>query len=142
MHDGLQIHQLDSATQQPDGTIVVHNNEAFMLTQWLERGVFRALEEQFLHALTFAVCASHPHTGEDIVLEKYEFKLTYMSSDGKGPTFNGAPLDSKDDLKAQAKKFLRTLISFTSTLDTLPADRWLTMMIKYENLRTKSDHND
>ena len=130
LHDGLQIHQLDSASQQPDGTIVVHNNEAFMLTQWLERGVFKALEEQFLHALTFAVCARHPLTGDDLVLEKYEFKLTYMS-EGGGATLNGEKLDSKDDLKQQAKKFLRTLISFTSTLDTLPADRWLTMMIKY-----------
>ena len=54
-HDGLQIHQLDSAAQQPDGTITIHNHEAFMLTQWLERGVFKALEEQYLQVLFFCV---------------------------------------------------------------------------------------
>jgi len=116
----------------------------------LERGVFKALEEQYLQAMTFAVCTQHPSTGEDLVVEKYEFKLTYMSEDGSvAPTLNGAPMDSKDDLKVrpflapffmpllsspvrclpparqrEAKKFLRSLISFAQTLDDLPEDRW------------------
>ena len=48
------------------------------------------------------MCTKHPKTGEDVVVEKYEFKLTYMSEDGStAPTFNGAAMDSKDDLKVR-----------------------------------------
>jgi HORMA domain len=128
-YDNLPIHQLDSAYQKPDGTITVRNNEAFMLTQWLERGVFHALELQYLNCLTFALCTKHPTTGQDILLEKYDFKVTYSGENGSA-TFNGVPIDSKEDLKNQAKKFLRGLIAFVETLDDLPSDRWITMMIK------------
>ena len=128
-YDGLPIHQLDSAVQDENGQIKVRNGEAFQLTQWLERGVFQALEKEFLHGLTFALCSKHPITGEDILLEKYDFKISYSSND-KRASINGAPLDSKNDLKSQAKKFLRSLIAFVETLDDLPQDRWITMMLK------------
>lgn len=128
-YDGLPIHQLDSAVQDENGEIKVRNGEAFQLTQWLERGVFQALEKEFLHGLTFALCSKHPVSGEDILLEKYDFKITY-SGDDKRASINGAALDSKNDLKSQAKKFLRSLIAFVETLDDLPQDRWITMMLK------------
>lgn len=128
-YDGLPIHQLDSAIQDENGQIKVRNGEAFQLTQWLERGVFQALEKEFLHGLTFALCSKHPISGEDILLEKYDFKITY-SGDDKRASINGAALDSKNDLKSQAKKFLRSLIAFVETLDDLPQDRWITMMLK------------
>jgi HORMA domain len=128
-YDGLPIHQLDSAVQDENGEIKVRNGEAFQLTQWLERGVFQALEKEFLHGLTFALCSKHPISGEDILLEKYDFKISY-SGDDKRASINGATLDSKYDLKSQAKKFLRSLIAFVETLDDLPQDRWITMMLK------------
>ena len=106
-YDGLPIHQLDSAVQDENGEIKVRNGEAFQLTQWLERGVFNALEKEFLH----------------------DFKITY-SGEEKRASINGAALDSKNDLKSQAKKFLRSLIAFVETLDDLPQDRWITMMLK------------
>ena len=127
-YDGLAIHQLDSATQDEEGNIEVRNEEAFLLTQWLERGVFIALEKKFLSCMTFAICTKHPITGVDLLLEKYEFKLGYK--DGQSISLNNVSMDSKDELKSQAKKFLRSLISFVQTLDDLPADRWITIMLK------------
>jgi hypothetical protein len=100
-----------------------------MLTQWLERGVFRLLEQQYLSDLVFALCARHPSTGEDVLVERYDFKVNY-SKDGEAASLNGAVLGSKDDLKIQAKRFLRSLIAFVGTLDDLPADRWITIMLK------------
>jgi hypothetical protein len=128
-YDGLPIHQLDSAGQNKDGELVIRNAEAFSLTQWLERGVFKALEQEYLSGLTFALCSKQPITGEDILLEKYEFRLTY-AGENTHASINGQALDSKNDLKSQAKKFLRSLIAFVETLDDLPEDRWLTMMLK------------
>lgn len=128
-YDGLPIRQLDCAHKDEDGQVHVRNGEAFQLTQWLERGVFQALENEYLHGLTFALCSKHPVTGEDMLLEKYDFKVTYIGDDHRA-TINGASLDSKSELKAQAKKFLRSLIAFVETLDDLPQDRWITMMLK------------
>lgn len=133
-YDGLPIHQLDSAVQNKDGELIIRNAEAFSLTQWLERGVFKALEQEFLSGLTFALCTKQPITGEDILLEKYEFRVNYAGED-KCASINGHNLDSKSDLKSQAKKFLRSLIAFVETLDDLPEDRWITMMLKVMCLR-------
>jgi len=48
------------AHKDESGTISVDNYEAFLLTQWLEKGVFSALELSYLSALTFAVYSKHP----------------------------------------------------------------------------------
>jgi hypothetical protein len=129
-YDGLPIHQLNSAKQGDNGQIEVLNGEAFQLTQWLERGVFQVLQKEFLQGMTFALCSKHPVTGEDMLLEKYDFKIAYSGND-KRASINGVPLDSKLDLKNQAKKFLRSLIAFVETLDDLPQNRWITIMLKY-----------
>ena len=39
------------------------NQDAFNVTQWLEQGVFKALEDQYLEQLTFASFVA-PVTGE------------------------------------------------------------------------------
>lgn len=41
------------------------------------------------------------------------------------------PLTSKEGLKAQAKRFVRSLVEFSGTLDELPPSRWITILIKY-----------
>jgi hypothetical protein len=128
-YDGLPIHQLDSTGQNKDGELVILNAEAFSPTQWLERGIFKALEQEYLSGLTFALCSKQPMTGKDILLEKYEFRLTY-AGEKTHASINGQALDSTNELKSQAKKFLRSLIAFVETLDELPEDRWLTMMLK------------
>lgn len=116
------------AHKDDSGTVSVDNYEAFLLTQWLEKGVFAALELSYLSALTFAVYSKHPITKEDILLETYEFKVTCPDS---GPAkVNDVALLSKETVKTQAALFIRSLTEFASTLDMLPSERWITLQLK------------
>lgn len=100
---------------------------AFLLTQWLEKGVFKALEDDLLTALSLAIYTEHPLTKEDLLLETYEFRFSFSASQA---TINGVLISTKDDIKTQAAKFVRNLISFTQTLDDLPEINWITMQMK------------
>ncbi len=116
------------AHKDESGTISVDNYEAFLLTQWLEKGVFSALELSYLSALTFAVYSKHPITKEDILLETYEFRVTCPDN---GPArVNEVDLLSKETVKTQAAMFIRSLTQFASTLDILPSERWITLQLK------------
>lgn len=66
-----------------------------------------------------------------ITIETYEFTIVYESTNGSGATINGHQLLSNEGLKAQAKRFLKTVYDFSSTLDDLPEERTLSMMLKY-----------
>lgn len=104
------------------------NDEAFLITQWLEKGVFAALETEYLSSMTFAIFKRHSTTGVDTLLETYEFKFTYNS--GNSIALNGVELHSKEVVKGQAAKLIRSLTEFTSTLCDLPFERWLTIELK------------
>lgn len=127
------IYTLEPAVMDGED-VVVRNQDAFNVTQWLEQGVFKALEDQYLDQLTFAIFTSHPITGDDMLLETYEFKCTYpgISADGKiiKPKMNNQSLD-KQALKSQANKFVRSLIEFSSTLEDIPEERWITIELAY-----------
>ena len=128
------IYTLEPASESSTGEVIVKNQDAFNVTQWLEQGVFKALEDQYLEQLTFAIFSSHPVTGEDQLIETYDFKCTYpgLSADGKvtKPKMNNQCLD-KQALKTQANKFVRSLIEFSSTLEDVPEDRWITLELAY-----------
>jgi len=130
---GTEIHHLKSAEVDQEGNIIVKNIEAFRLTQWLERGVFDAIEKEYLKSVKFFIQTKHPLTDELITLEAYEFAIAYESTEGTPASINGQPLTSSDGLKAQARRFLKTLYDFASTLDELPQDRCLSMMLKYHD---------
>eukprot|EP01036_Dinobryon_divergens_P054348 gene54348-72626_t len=123
---GLKVHQLECAEKTPDGEINIRYPEAFLLTQWLERGVFEALEKHYLKSLSFAVFVKHPKTGDETLLESYQFVVNYP--DGQSATLNGVPT-TKDNLKKQAVTFIRCLVEFTNTLEELPEERWLSMKL-------------
>ena len=128
------IYTLEPASESSNGELLVKNQDAFNVTQWLERGVFKALEDQYLEQLTFAIFSSHPVTGADQLIETYDFKCTYptLGVDGKytKPKMNNQSLD-KSALKTQANKFVRSLIEFSSTLEEVPEDRWITLELAY-----------
>jgi meiosis-specific protein len=104
--------------------------DAFLLSQWLEKGVFDALEKSFLKSLTFAVYAKSKIGGEDILLETYQFVVEY--SDDKQLKLNGVVMN-RENMKKQAVTFIRCLVEFAGTLDELPADRHLTMKLAVRN---------
>jgi len=127
-YGSIDIHQLQGAHKDETGTIAVTNYEAFLLTQWLEKGVFTALESEYLSGLTFAVYTQHPITKADLLLEVYEFKVS-CPADGPAKV-NDVALLSKETVKAQAALFIRSLTEFASTLDLLPSERWITLQLK------------
>lgn len=132
-YGSAEIHQLQGAQEESDGEISVTNENAFLLTQWLEQGVFEALQEQYLNTMTFSIYCAHPITGKDLLIENYEFKVSY--AEGEEPArINNVELTSKDAVKNQAIKFIRSLTQFTQTLDKLPADRWITLSLTVSHI--------
>jgi len=133
---GVNVHQLESAEKTDKGDIVVLHPEAFLLTQWLEKGVFDSLELKYLKSMTFAVFCKSPTTGEDMLLETYQFHVDYPV-DAKAPMIlNNLPM-TKDTLKKQAVTFIRSLVEFSGTLDELPEERWLTLKLTVRYSVTK-----
>jgi hypothetical protein len=128
-YGAVDIHQLQGAVKEENGELTVTHTDAFLLTQWLESGVFAALEDEFLTSLVFAVYTKHPITELDLLIETYEFKISYPDGSGVAKV-NDIPLISKDTVKSQAAKFIRSLTEFTSTLDILPEERWITLQLK------------
>jgi hypothetical protein len=128
-YGSIEIHQLQGAKREDTGQITVTHQEAFLLTQWLERGVFHALEAEYINAMTFAIYTKHPATGSDLLLETYTFKISYFKN-GDAPMINDIALYTKECVKNQAAKFIRSLTEFSGTLDELPENRWLTIQLK------------
>jgi len=131
------VHILTSADHQYDdlGNVVsarIRDSGAFLLTQWLEKGVFSAIEMGYLSNLQFAVYTSHPITNADLLLETYEFKLSYptVGNPGRGTSINNVEV-TKKTLGSQAGRFVRSLIEFSKTLDELPEQRWITLQLEY-----------
>jgi hypothetical protein len=127
-YGNVDIHQLQGARKDDDGEIVVTHSDAFLLTQWLEQGVFHALEQEYLSSVTFAIYCKHPITKEDLLLETYEFKTTYQAEGAA--KVNDVALVSKESVKNQAAKFIRSLTEFSGTLDALPDTCWITLQLK------------
>ncbi len=91
------VHQLESARVDENGQLEILHKDAFLLTQWLEKGVFEALEKKYLKSVTFAIIK-----GNDIaetLLETYSFSVNYTEVNGKLlPSFNGV-IATKDNLR-------------------------------------------
>jgi hypothetical protein len=79
--------------------------------------------------MIFAIYTSHPKTKADLLLESYEFRVSYAGL-GRSAKLNDTELYSKESVKHQAAKFIRSLTEFTSTLGELPPERWLTVQLK------------
>eukprot|EP00599_Poterioochromonas_sp_BG-1_P010219 CAMPEP_0173147086 /NCGR_PEP_ID=MMETSP1105-20130129/8897_1 /TAXON_ID=2985 /ORGANISM="Ochromonas sp., Strain BG-1" /LENGTH=449 /DNA_ID=CAMNT_0014061447 /DNA_START=361 /DNA_END=1710 /DNA_ORIENTATION=+ len=135
----IEIHQLQGAKKdEKTGEVTILHNDAFLVSQWLERGVFAALDLEYVSSLLFAIYTKDPRNNADVLLETYEFKITYPSPD-QFPQVNDVDLASKDAVKTQAAKLVRSLTEFSSTLDTLPEERWLTIELKYTE-RTPAEY--
>lgn len=77
----------------------VHNEEAHMLTNWLEKGVFDALEKKYLRCVVF--CITVPtEEGIDKVVETYQWQVTY-NEDGEVLLNSSKMARTKDELKGQ-----------------------------------------
>ena len=73
--DDLFIQALTPAQEVAGSQPSIRNEEAWMLTRWLEEGVFVALEKQYLKSMTFSVYSG---TIESRTFEEsYIYEVTY-----------------------------------------------------------------
>jgi hypothetical protein len=132
------IFQLESARVTDDGNIEIISEDAFRLTQWLEKGVFEALGHKYVKSMTFAIMEGHEDNPE--LLETYTFEIGYEKVGTKTlPTLNGL-VATKENLKKQACTFIRNLTVFAGSLDVVPDNRWLTMKLTYFDDVTPPDY--
>ncbi|KAG6492707.1 hypothetical protein ZIOFF_047672 [Zingiber officinale] len=107
--------------------------ESRRLIDWMEKGVYDALQKKYLKTLTFSIC-------EELggpMIEEYAFSFNYGSSDGEevcmklshnGNKKNGATFKSNmndvtpDQMRSSACKMIRTLVSLMRTLDQMPEE--------------------
>ena len=108
---------------------------SIQLSRWLEDGVFQAIDDGYLESLTFAIYVKDPVTGKETTIENYTFNIsqTKLPNGDDVTTINQVPLVSRAAMKCQARKYMKQLIGFASTLDTLPADRYVTMQLCYKD---------
>ncbi|CCI44159.1 unnamed protein product [Albugo candida] len=116
----------------------VDAKDALMLTQWLEEGVFEALEKKYLESLIFCIHSLKEENEPGQLLESYTYTIqqdehgdTLLSTDFNGL---GTLHCSTDDVKAQAIQMIRTLVKIVNTLSPLPECRMLTMRVSLNAL--------
>lgn len=89
------IYQLESAKVDDDGKVIILNDDAFLLTQWLEKGVFDALQKKYLKSMTFAILDENNNLSET-----YTFQVGYeeINKEKVPSTLNGCQI-TKETLK-------------------------------------------
>ncbi|KAH7684974.1 The spindle assembly checkpoint protein mad2 protein [Dioscorea alata] len=105
--------------------------ESRRLIDWMEKGVYDALQKKYLKTLLFCIC-------EEIngpMIEEYAFTFNYASSNGQevfmnvsgsGNRKNSATFKSNstditpDQMRSSACKMVRTLVQLMRTLDQMP----------------------
>ena len=117
--------------------------EARHLIDWLERGVFDALQKDYLEVVLLEVYSdtSKNESGRNNkkdreLLESFSFKVTYQNGIA-GLQVSGATgtvsdtLPSKDDIKRNTSAVLKSLVKLTYTMKPLPRDRIISMKVRF-----------
>ncbi|GAA98305.1 hypothetical protein E5Q_04989 [Mixia osmundae IAM 14324] len=115
------------------------SQEADRLLDYLEQGVYDALERSFLRSLLFAVFLD-PEDQQNLV-ECYTFNFSYASpADGPqmsitrtgltGEGFTFEP-ETQGNVKKQVQSLIRRLVAMTQSLSELPRRRFITMKLYY-----------
>ncbi|KAJ0717736.1 putative HORMA domain, winged helix DNA-binding domain superfamily, HORMA domain superfamily [Helianthus annuus] len=126
--------------------------ESRRLIDWMEKGVYDALQKKYLRTLMFCVC----ETAEGPMIEEYSFSFSYSNSDSqevsmnvnrignkkRGETFkcNSTTEITPTQMKSSACKMVRTLIQLMRTLDKMPEERTIVMKLHYYDDVTPADY--
>ncbi|XP_076813631.1 uncharacterized protein LOC143460118 isoform X2 [Clavelina lepadiformis] len=125
----LQLKILKEHTHKGAGEIV----------QWM-KGVYDALDQEYLKALIFAVCTDPENPGS--VIESYTFAFTY--NDGVVETSytvgskdsKSAKVPTKAQTKDSARQLLRNLVILTTQMKPLPKNVFMTTRLLYYDENT------
>ncbi|CAI9093205.1 OLC1v1028645C1 [Oldenlandia corymbosa var. corymbosa] len=117
--------------------------ESRRLIDWMEKGVYDALQKKYLKTLLFCVCEA---TGGHMI-EEYAFSFSYSDSDTQEVSMNVSrsgskksggtfKCDSKNEItsnqmRSSACKMVRTLVQLMRTLDKMPEERTILMKLLY-----------
>ncbi|TMW85558.1 hypothetical protein EJD97_022961 [Solanum chilense] len=125
--------------------------ESRRLIDWMEKGVYDALQKKYLKTLLFCVCEAV----DGPMIEEYAFSFSYSSSDSeevsmnvnrigmkKGGTFkcNSNTEITPNQMRSSACKMVRTLIQLMRTLDKMPEERTILMKLLYHDDITPADY--
>ncbi|KAK4413212.1 Meiosis-specific protein ASY1 [Sesamum alatum] len=125
--------------------------ESRRLIDWMEKGVYDALQKKYLKQLLFCVCEAV----DGPMIEEYAFSFSYSSSDSqevsmninrsgkkKGGTFkyNSKTEITPSQMRSSACKMVRTLIQLMRTLDKMPEERTVLMKLLYYDDVTPMDY--
>ncbi|KAK9090120.1 hypothetical protein Sjap_023297 [Stephania japonica] len=125
--------------------------ESRRLIDWMEKGVYDALQKKYLKTLLFCIC-------EEIggpMLEEYAFSFSYSNSESQEVSMNinrtgtknkGAVFKSDsaevtpNQMRSSACKMIRTLVQLMRTLDQMPEERVILMKLLYYDDVTPADY--
>ncbi|XP_042501125.1 meiosis-specific protein ASY1 isoform X2 [Macadamia integrifolia] len=125
--------------------------ESRRLIDWMEKGVYDALQKKYLRTLLFCVCEAM----EGPMIEEYAFSFSYSNSDSqevsmninrtgskKGATFksNTSADITPNQMRSSACMMVRTLVQLMRTLDRMPEERTILMKLLYYDDVTPADY--
>ncbi|GLT86684.1 hypothetical protein SLE2022_048060 [Rubroshorea leprosula] len=125
--------------------------ESRRLIDWMEKGVYDALQKKYLKTLLFCVCEAI----DGQMIEEYAFSFSYSNSDNqevsmninrtgnkKGGTFkcNSSIEITPQQMRSSACKMIRTLVQLMRTLDKMPEERTILMKLLYYDDVTPVDY--
>uniref|UniRef100_A0A2N9H7Q6 HORMA domain-containing protein n=1 Tax=Fagus sylvatica TaxID=28930 RepID=A0A2N9H7Q6_FAGSY len=126
--------------------------ESRRLIDWMEKGVYDALQKKYLKTLLFCICEA----ADGPMIEEYAFSFSYSNSDSqevsmdinrtgnkkKGGTFkyNSTTEITPNQMKSSACKMVRTLVQLMRTLDRMPEERTILMKLLYYDDATPVDY--
>jgi hypothetical protein len=135
--------------------LVPKDGNASTFTQWIESGVFDALQKKYLKSIVLGVYKNAQDDGS--LLESYHFSIAYTGSNGlsidvqhfsgtknvqsKKSLGSNVPVwPNKEQIKDATVALLRRLIVLTQTLEPLPQQRDLVMRLTYYPDVTPQDY--
>ncbi|XP_068328010.1 meiosis-specific protein ASY1-like [Pyrus communis] len=126
--------------------------ESRRLIDWMEKGVYDALQKKYLKTLLFCVC----ETVEGPMIEEYTFSFSYSNSESQevsmnisrsgnkkeGGTFkcNSTAEITPNQMRSSACKMVRTLVQLMRTLDKMPEERTILMKLLYYDDVTPAEY--
>uniref|UniRef100_A0A0E0QTH6 HORMA domain-containing protein n=1 Tax=Oryza rufipogon TaxID=4529 RepID=A0A0E0QTH6_ORYRU len=127
------------------------DTESRRLIDWMEKGVYDALQKKYLKTLLFCICEKE----EGPMIEEYAFSFSYPNTSGDEVAMNLSRTGSKknsatfksnaaevtpDQMRSSACQMIRTLVSLMRTLDQMPEERTILMKLLYYDDVTPEDY--
>ncbi|XP_021733912.1 meiosis-specific protein ASY1-like [Chenopodium quinoa] len=126
--------------------------ESRRLIDWMEKGVYDALQNKYLRTLLFSICEAI----DGPVIEEYAFSFSYPNAQSQevcmnfnrtgnkkqGGSFKCNSTDevTPNQMKSSACKMIRTLVQLMRTLDKMPEERTILMKLLYFDDVTPADY--